>query len=499
MPDETTPPTPPIADQPAEGNPPSPAPTPPAAPGKPPPPRPGGPRPGGPSRQYPRGDKPFPRGDRPQNPGGSPPQLRDFAANQPNARELDAMIEDELNQAMAGFSIEKEVAQTETRSKPQAAGTTPGQRKKGRIVGIHGKDVFVEVPGGRSQGVLPLQQFEGRTPAIGEEVEFDVERYDGANGLLVLTREGAAQAVTDYSSIALHMIVEARVTGTNKNKTGLTVEVNGIKGFLPASQLDLYRVEDLDQFLNQRLKVQVVELNPEERNLIVSRRALLERERAQKAEQFWTTIAEGQTLKGIVKSVKPFGAFVDLGGADGLIPVSEFSWQRINDLSEYVQVGQQVEVLVARVDREARKIGLSIKQLTTSPFDEFATRVKAGARMTGKVTRTAEFGAFVELEPGIEGLIHVSELSTQRIRRVRDVVQEGQSVEVEVLSVDLASRRIGLSLKAISREKESAEDAAAAAEREADSKAAQELMANRPVNPNLRGGIGTKPIRFDQE
>jgi small subunit ribosomal protein S1 len=409
------------------------------------------------------------------------------------------MIEDELNQAMAGFSIDKEVAQTDSRSKPATTSAGPGQRKKGRIVGIHGKDVFVEVPGGRSQGVLPLQQFEGRTPAIGEEVEFDVERYDSANGLLVLTREGAAQTVTDYSSVALHMIVEARVTGTNKNKTGLTVEVNGIKGFLPASQLDLYRVEDLDQFLNQRLKVQVVELNPEERNLIVSRRALLERERAQKAEHFWSEIAEGQTRKGIVKSIKPFGAFVDLGGADGLIPVSEFSWQRINDLSEYVKVGQQVEVLVARVDREARKIGLSVKQLTTSPFDDFAARVKAGARMTGKVTRTADFGAFVELEPGIEGLIHVSELSTQRIRRVRDVVQEGQSVEVEVLSVDPASRRIGLSLKAIAREKEDAEDAAEAAEREADVKAAQELMASRPANPNLRGGIGGAPIRFDTE
>jgi ribosomal protein S1 len=497
MPDETppTPPTPPAPEPPASAS----APLPPATPGKPPPPRPGAPRPGGPSRQFPKKEKPLLRGDRPQNPGGAPPLLRDFAANKPNARELDAMIEDELNQAMAGFSIEKEVAQADTRNKPAATSGGPGQRKKGRIIGIHGSDVFVDVPGGRSQGVLPLQQFEGRTPVIGEEVDFDVEHYDAANGLLVLTREGAAQVVTDYSSVALHMIVEARVTGTNKNKTGLTVEVNGIKGFLPASQLDLYRVEDLDQFLNQRLKVQVVELNPEERNLIVSRRALLERERAQKAEQFWTQIAEGQTLRGIVKSVKPFGAFVDLGGADGLIPVSEFSWQRVNDLNEYVKVGQEVEVLVARVDREARKIGLSMKQLTTSPFDDFATRVKAGARLTGKVTRTADFGAFVELEPGIEGLIHVSELSTQRVRRVRDVAQDGQQVEVEVLSVDPAARRIGLSLKSIAREKEAAEEASEAAEREADEQAARELLANRPANPNLRGGIGTNPIRFDQE
>ncbi|HSQ55384.1 MAG TPA: S1 RNA-binding domain-containing protein, partial [Gemmata sp.] len=270
-------------------------------------------------------------------------------------------------------------------------------------------------------------------------------------------------------------------------------------GFLPASQLDLYRVEDLDQFNNQRLKVEVIELNPSERNLIVSRRAILERERAQKAEEFWQNIAEGQVRKGIVKSIKPFGAFVDLGGADGLIPISEFSWQRVNDLNEVVKVGQEVQVLVSRVDRDARKIGLSLKQLTTSPWDEFATRVKAGARMTGKVTRVADFGAFVELEPGVEGLVHVSELSTQRVRRVRDIVSEGQSVDVELLSIDPAARRIALSLKRIAQEKEDADDAAEEAERDADLKAAAEAMASRPVNPNLRGGIGASPMKFDSQ
>jgi small subunit ribosomal protein S1 len=426
-------------------------------------------------------------------------ERREFGALKPNNRELDAMIEDELNQAMSGFGVESLVAQAETQQKPQAAGTVPGQRKKGRIVGVHGKDVFVEVPGGRSQGVLPLMQFEGNTPKVGDEVEFDIDHYDSANGLLILTREGSVQVVTDWSGVALHMVVEARITGTNKNKTGLTVEVNGIKGFMPASQLDLYRVEDLDQFVNQRMKVEVIERDPEERNLIVSRRSILERERAKKAEEFWANIKEGEVRKGVVKSIKPFGAFVDLGGADGLIPVSEFSWQRVNDLSEFVKVGQEVQVLVNRVDHDARKIGLSVKQLTTSPWDEFAERVKAGARITGKVTRIAEFGAFVELEPGVEGLIHVSELSPQRVRRVRDVVSEGQSVDVEILSVDPQNRRIALSLKRIAQEKEDAADAAEQAERDADLKAAQEAMANRPVNPNLRGGIGSNPVKFDTE
>lgn len=402
-----------------------------------------------------------------------------------------------MSQAMAGFDVQTTVAKAESAQTPQAAGGFGG-RKVGVIVGLHGKDVFVEVPGGRSQGVLPIQQFEGRIPVVGESVEFEIERYDAGDGLLILTREGAAQVVTDWSKISYGMIIEARVTGTNKNKTGLTVEVNGIKGFLPASQLDLYRVENLDQFVNQRLKVMVAEVVPEERNLIVSRRAVLERERQQKAEEFWATVAEGQVKKGIVRSVKPFGVFVDLGGADGLIPVSEISWQRVNDPNELFKVGDTAEVLINRVDFETRKISLSLKALTKSPWDDFSQRMKPGARVSGKITRIADFGAFVELEPGIEGLIHVSELSLQRVRRVRDVVSEGQTAEVEILSVDPSNRRISLSLKAIMKAKEAAEEAAEEAEREADLRAAEERMVARPVNPNLRGGIGEAPVPIEK-
>ena len=463
------------------------------------PPQPGARRPGGASRPFPRSEKPFPKGDKPLNPGGAPPELglRDFGANKPNNRELDKMIEDEMGQAMGDFRVETTVVEAEADQKPKAEGKVPGQRRKGRIVGVHGKDVFVEVPGGRSQGVLPLQQFEGRVPAVGEEVEFNVERYDAGDGLLVLTREGSAQVVTNWSSVALHMIVEARITGTNKNKTGLAIEVNGIKGFMPASQLDLYRVEDLDQYINQRLKVQVIEINPEERNLIVSRRALLERERAEKAEQFWADIQEGQVRKGTVKSIKPFGAFVDLGGADGLIPVSEFSWQRSQRPERVREVGPG-----GRGDGGAgRPRRPQDRPEREDADDESVGRVRHagedGHRLTGKVTRIADFGAFVELEPGIEGLIHVSELSTQRVRRVRDIVSEGQSVEVEVRNVDPESRRIGLSLKSIMKQKEEAEEAADETERLADLKAAEEVMANRAVNPNLRGGIGSSSVKLD--
>ena len=465
----------------------------PSAPAKPPAPspldrkpQPGVRRPGGASRPFPQQ---FPKGEKPLNPGGKPQALdkKDFGGAKPNNRELDKLIEDEMNQAMAGFDVTSTVVAEE--KKPAAPGTT-GQRKKGIIVGIHGKDVFVEVPGGRSQGVLPIQQFEDKPPKIGDTVEFEIERFDAGDGLLILTREGSTQIVQDWSAIQYGMFIEVKVTGTNKNKTGLTVEVNNIRGFLPASQLDMYRVENIEQFVNQRIKVMVAEVNPSERNLIVSRRAVMERERQIKAEEFWKTIAEGQVKTGIVRSVKPFGVFVDLGGADGLLPVSEISWQRVEDPGTLFKVGDSVEVKVNRVDFEARKIGLSLKAMIRSPWDDFAQQVKAGARMKGKVTRIAEFGAFVELEPGIEGLIHVSELSTQRVRRVRDIVSEGQQVLVEILSVDAEARRIGLSLKTIARQQEEAEDEAEEAERRGDIVAAEERLANRTVNPNLRGGIG---------
>jgi small subunit ribosomal protein S1 len=188
---------------------------------------------------------------------------------------------------------------------------------------------------------------------------------------------------------------------------------------------------------------------------------------------------------------------VDLGGADGLIPVGELSWSRVGDPSELLTVGQKVEVKIFRLDREARKIALSLRQLVRSPWDDFFQQYKAGARLVGKVTRIADFGAFVEVAPGIEGLVHVSELSTERVRRVRDVLSEGQEITVQIQSVDPQARRLSLSLKAMKAEADAADAVAAETEREADRKAAEERMSSRPVNPNLRGGIGSNRIQID--
>ncbi len=216
------------------------------------PPQPGPARPGGASRSFGGGGRPpFPKGERTPNQGGTPQSLdrKDFAPLKPNSKDLDAMIEAELEAAMAGFDVSNTVAQTGPGGRPNAASAASMRgKKKGVVAGVHGKDVFIEVPGGRGQGVLPMEQFD-RRPEVGDEVEFDIERYDAANGLLVLTRQGAVQQITDWSTVSVGMIVEAKVTGVNKNKTGLLIEVNGIKGFMPVSQVYLYRVELVDKFI----------------------------------------------------------------------------------------------------------------------------------------------------------------------------------------------------------------------------------------------------------
>jgi small subunit ribosomal protein S1 len=400
----------------------------------------------------------------------------------PSLRELDKEIENELAAALGGFS-DKDL-QAERRPQ-QAADATQG-RKKGKVLSVRGPDVFVEVPGGRTQGVLPVEQFPEGPPAPGAEVEVTIEGYDQANGLLLMSRKGAAMQA-DWSSVAPGMIVEARVTETNKG--GLTVDVNGIRGFLPISQIDLYRVEQPEQYVNQRLLCLVTEVNPDERNLVLSRRALLEKEREEKREKLWQELAEGQIREGVVRSVRDFGAFVDLDGVDGLLHVSEMSWKRVQDPSTIVQPGQRIRVVVLKVDRDKRKVSLGLRQLLASPWDNIEEKYPVGEVVAGKVTRLMDFGAFVELEAGVEGLVHISELAPQRVWRVSDVVQPDQDVRVRVLRVDPAQRRISLSLKGAV----AAPEPAPAEEAEAAPEPPQKVKPPRPRTTPLRGGIGDAP------
>ena len=349
------------------------------------------------------------------------------------------------------------------------------------MVAVHGTDIFVEVPGGRTQGLLSSIQFPEGVPDVGTEVDVQIEGYDRSNGLLVLTRRGTA-VHADWSSVAVGMTVEARVTAVNKG--GLEVEVNSIRAFMPISQIDLYRVENLDQYLNQRLLCLVSEVDVRERNLVVSRRDLLEKERAEKREKLWQELAEGQIRDGVVRSVRDFGAFVDLGGVDGLLHISEMSWTRVIDANDVVQPGKAIKVVVLKIDREQHRVGLGLKQLLPSPWDNIETKYQSGTVVKGKVTRISEFGAFVELEPAVEGLVHVSELARQRVQRVTDVVAEGQEVQVMVLRVDPASRRISLSIKAaLAKVIEETPE-------ETDGEGEAEVKPPRPRTTPLRGGLG---------
>jgi ribosomal protein S1 len=423
-----------------------------------------------------------------------PDPIKEFG-NAPKLRDLDAQIAADLEAAMGGLS-DKDMYGDPKPPKPSdlagektpAAKRNPTGKLVGKVQGVHGQDVFIAVPGGRSGGVLGIDQFPEGPPEIGTDVEVTIERYDGANGLLILTRRGAVSEA-DWSTVAEGQIVEARVTETNKG--GLSVDVNGIRGFMPISQIDLYRVENAETFVNQRLRCMVTEVNPEERNLVVSRRALMEKERAEQSEQTWNTLAEGQIKDGIVRSVREFGAFVDIGGLDGLVHVSDMSWARVQDPTSVLQVGQAVKVLVLRIDREKRKIGLGLKQLQASPWDNIEERFPYGAKIPGKVTKLMDFGAFVELEPGVEGLVHISELAPQRVFRVKDIVQPGQDVQVMVLKVDKQARKISLSLKAALPKPE-----APKVEEEPEPEVEEPKKPPKPRTTPLRGGTsgGSKPF-----
>jgi predicted RNA-binding protein with RPS1 domain len=392
----------------------------------------------------------------------------------------DEEVEAELANVMGEMPEDALYAADSSSVAAQAGG---GKNKKGKVISIHGDDVFVDI-GGRSQGVIPLDTFNG-APKIGDELEVIVKGFDSANGCMLLALPGAAEAHVDWNSVTRGMVVEARVTGTNKG--GLSVEVNGIRGFLPISQLELFRVEDTAPYVNQRLRCLVAEVEPQEKNLVLSRRALLEKDRAEAREKLWTELAEGQRRTAIVGNLKDFGAFVDLGGCDALLPIGEIAWGKTEDISKVLAPGQRVEVKVIRLDKERQKVTVSLRECMASPWDEVGDKYPIGTILPGKVTRIMDFGAFVELEPGVEGLLHISELASKRIFRVTDVVKEGQTVEVKVTKYDPETKRLSLSLKAVQKERDDA--AKAAAEGEQPVEEVEEPAKPLVRRTDLKGGL----------
>lgn len=378
----------------------------------------------------------------------------------PSKREvsLDEEMEKEIAEALASGEIPGAVADPAAIAQAQATGAPgqsvstseedlePGTRLKGTVQAIAGENVILDL-GFRSSGCIPTKQFEGKLPEIGVKLDVVTEKYVAAEGLILCNLPKATRSVSGWSEVQTGQIVDCIVTKTNKG--GLEVTVNALRGFLPAGQVDYGFVANLDSYVGQKLRVKITEVNPHKKNLVVSRRQFLEIERTEKRDEMWKTVAVGQTYPGVVKTIKDYGAFIDLGGLDGLLHVGEISWQRINHPSEILKEGQQIEVQVVGIDREKNKISLGMRQLSKNPWSDIESRYPVESVITGNVTRTTDFGAFVQLEPGIEGLIHISELEYRRVHRVTDVVKEGQEVTAKVLSVDLPKRRIALSLKAL--------------------------------------------------
>jgi len=327
-----------------------------------------------------------------------------------------------------------------------------GSVVKGKVVAIE-KDMAVIDVGLKTEGRVALKEFtnHGRDPApgVGDEVEVYLERIENALGEAVISRDKARR---EESWVKLEQAFEKneKVEGVifNQVKGGFTVDLDGAVAFLPRSQVDIRPVRDVAPLMNVPQPFQILKMDRRRGNIVVSRRTVLEESRAEQRHEIVANLVEGQVIDGTVKNLTDYGAFVDLGGIDGLLHVTDIAWRRVNHPSEVLTIGQQVKVRIIKINHETHRISLGMKQLQEDPWSAIEARYQVGQKLKGRVTNIADYGAFVELEPGIEGLIHVSEMSwTKKNVHPGKIVSTSQEVEVQVLEVDAAKRRISLGLK----------------------------------------------------
>jgi len=330
--------------------------------------------------------------------------------------------------------------------------TIEGSVVRGVVVSIDKDAVIIDV-GLKSEGRVPLKEFTppGQSPSItiGDEVEVYVERMEDRNGQAMLSREKARREEA-WAALELAHDKQERVTGVifGKVKGGFTVDLDGATAFLPGSQVDIRPVRDLGPLMGTPQPFQILKIDRKRGNIVVSRRAVLEESRAEARSELVSNLQEGQVLSGVVKNITDYGAFVDLGGVDGLLHVTDIAWRRINHPSEALQVGQTVEVQVIRFNTETQRISLGMKQLQTDPWEAAQANFQIGTKVSGRVTNITDYGAFVELSDGVEGLVHVSEMSwTKKNVHPGKIVSTSQEVDVMVLDIDSVKRRISLGLK----------------------------------------------------
>lgn len=331
-----------------------------------------------------------------------------------------------------------------------------GETVKGKVVQVDQDEVQVDV-GAKSEGVIPLKELTSYNTnpneiiQVGDEIDVVVLKAEDEEGRPLLSKV-RADIEKNWGRLEEAMNNGTVVEGTVREvvKGGLLVDV-GVRAFLPASLVEIGYVEDLSKYLNEKIKVKIIEMNKNRRKVILSRKAVLEEEAERAREELFAKLEEGQTVKGIVRRLTSFGAFIDIGGVDGLLHISEMAWYRIEHPSDVLNVGDEVEVKVLKVDKENKKISLGLKQLLPNPWDNVEEKYPVGSVVSAKVVRLAPFGAFVQLEPGVEGLVHISHLAEEHVEKPEDVVSEGDEINVKVLSVDPEEKRIRLSIREANR------------------------------------------------
>jgi small subunit ribosomal protein S1 len=363
-------------------------------------------------------------------------QLRPLANRRPELYEEDEFTSDEYERMLELYN-------------GTLASIEEGEIVKAHVLEIRENLVVLDI-GFKSEGTIPLEEFKDMPDLKpGDEVEVLLEHLEDAEGSVVLSKKKADfMRVWERIRVAYESDMPVEGTLVKKIKGGVVVDLMGVDAFLPGSQIALRRVPNIDELLGHKYEFKIIKLNKRRRNIVVSRRVILEAERAGKREKLMKELAKDQVRKGVVKNITDFGAFIDLGGVDGLLHITDMSWGRISHPSEMVQIGMELEIKVLDIDWERERISLGLKQLQSYPWKDVAAKYPVGTRVNGKVVSITNYGAFIELEPGIEGLVHISEMSwTRNVRHPSKIVSIGEAIEAVVLKVDETEEKISLGMK----------------------------------------------------
>ena len=377
------------------------------------------------------------------NPETSNPRNSESTKSDPNAANPSAPEPAVANEPAESFKdIFSEYEHSHSRKKEPGA-----QGREGTVIAVTADSIVLDI-GYKTEGVLPLTAFPAdQPPKPGDKVQITIKGRD-PEGYYELTR-GKVERPTDWESLEKAFAEKSTIVGTVTGvvKGGLSVDI-GVRAFMPASRSGTHDATELEKLVEQEIRCRIIKLDVADEDVVVDRRAIAEDEERAGKERRFSELKEGDTVQGEVRSLTDYGAFVDIGGADALLHVGEISWRRINKPSDVLSVGQRIEAVIIKIDADKHRIAISLKQLQPHPWDAVAEKYKPGERVRGTVSRIADFGAFVELEPGIEGLIHISEMSwAKRVRTPSEIVKPGETVEAVILGVNPAERRISLGLK----------------------------------------------------